>query len=48
MSDMENDATVLVGKFEDAHVFVGDVFSKEQDPNAFKKPLHDITYKDET
>lgn len=48
MAKSEKSATVLVGKFEDAQVIIGDWFPKTQNPDDFKEMSHDITYKGQT
>ena len=48
MAKSEKSATVLVGKFEDAQVIIGDWFPKTQNPDDFKQPSHDVTFKGQT
>ncbi|PCJ99081.1 MAG: hypothetical protein COA45_06460 [Zetaproteobacteria bacterium] len=45
MAKSKNEKTLLIGKFEDAHVLVGDTYAKSQDPDDLKKPFHDVDYK---
>ena len=48
MAKSAKSATVLVGKFEDAQVIIGDWFPKTQNPDDFKQLSHDVKFKGET
>ncbi len=48
MPRSKKDDILLVGKFEDAHVVIGDWVGKSVDQDNFKKPFHDVSYKGST
>lgn len=48
MAQSKKSEIVLIGKFEDAQVIVGDWIGKSIDQENFKKPYHDVSYKGST
>lgn len=48
MEQSKEVGTVLVGRFENALVLVGNMLGKQIDPNDFKKPYHDLSFKGST
>ena len=48
MAKSNKSATVLVGKFEDAQVIIGDWFPKTKNPDDFKEMSHDVKFKGQT